>query len=827
MRRLSWILKDYQDSGALNALVNIHAAVHDYTFLTKSGDLITFLSVKGLDYECLDAAQLDQVARRFESALRVFDENFRLYQYLTKREGTTIPNRTYDNPVVQEAVANRISYLESKADKLYTLEIHFAVAYEGWKHKAGVHGGLSNFLRKPLAALQERLSSQRTLTVLEDELRRARELLENKVMNFIVQLPDALHAQVLDKQRAFGFLRRLLNYTAYKTDSVRLKYDAFVDYQACASTLECHRDHLRLDDFYIQTLTLKEPPAQTFAHILRSLQEIPCNFVIASEWKRETNLAMRKLIQSKRRHFHNSKASLMNYLSGSSQSGPKDMLIDDSAVALVNELGTSLEELEVKGRSFGQFSITAAFYHEDLPTLKRAVAECSKVFGTHDAQLVEEHYNLLNSWLALLPGNQAYNLRRLWLLDTNYADLSFLFTLYPGETQNAHLGDEYLAVLETNHRTPYFLNLHHLDIAHSILLGAPGSGKSFFLNFLITHLQKYQPRTYIFDLGGSYENVTRLFQGAYLRVGIEKRSFAINPFTLPPTKENLQFLASFVKVLVGPSYPFTAQDERDLYEQIENLYAIEPEQRRLLTLANMLNRNVRLHLQKWVQGGQYETLFDNVEDTLTFNRFQALDFEGMDKVPQVLEPLLFYVLHRANAAMADTSENTTLKIFVVDEAWRFLRDPSIKQYILEALRTWRKKNAAMILATQSSDDLLRSEMLSVVVESCATKMFLANPDIDVQRYREIFHLNETEADLIARLIPKQQILIKRPDMSKVVNLNVDSKDYWLYTSNPYDRERRREAFERYGFEQGLEILAQSGLAQSGVTQSGNTRSHCK
>src|SRR5260370_89278 len=253
----------------------------------------------------------------------------------------------------------------------------------------------------------------------------------------------------------------------------------------------------------------------------------------------------------------------------------------------------------------------------------------------------------------------------------------------------------------------------------------------------------------------------------------------------------------------------TAQDERDLYEQIENLYAVEPAQRRLFTLFNILGRNLRASLQKWVQGGKYGTLFDNVEDNLTFARFQTFDFEGMDKVPQVLEPLLFYILHRANAAIYDAGTTTRFKAFVIDEAWRFFRHPTIRAYILEALKTWRKKNAAMILATQSGDDLLRSEMLPVVVESCATKMFLANPDMDRKRYREIFHLNETEADLTAGLIPKQQILVKRPDMAKVVNLNVDRKDYWLYTSNPNDRERRDEAFERYGFEQGLDILARS------------------
>ena len=45
--------------------------------------------------------------------------------------------------------------------------------------------------------------------------------------------------------------------------------------------------------------------------------------------------------------------------------------------------------------------------------------------------------------------------------------------------------------------------------------------------------------------------------------------------------------------------------------------------------------------------------------------------------------------------------------------------------------------------------------------------------------------------------------------SKVLNLNVGAKDYWLYTNNPFDNKKRQEAFERYGFEEALEILARS------------------
>src|SRR5262249_20256123 len=160
--------------------------------------------------------------------------------------------------------------------------------------------------------------------------------------------------------------------------------------------------------------------------------------------------------------------------------------------------------------------------------------------------------------------------------------------------------------------------------------------------------------TYIFDLGGSYENLTRLFGGAYLPVGIEKQPFTINPFVLPPTPENLHFLLAFIKVLIeSETFKMSAQEERDLFEQIQNLYLIEAGERRLGTLANLVKRTIRVRLETWVEDGPYSALFDNVEDTLTFSRFQTFDFEGAEKNPRALEAQLFYILHRANAAIND------------------------------------------------------------------------------------------------------------------------------------------------------------------------------
>jgi hypothetical protein len=105
-------------------------------------------------------------------------------------------------------------------------------------------------------------------------------------------------------------------------------------------------------------------------------------------------------------------------------------------------------------------------------------------------------------------------------------------------------------VLETDNSTPYFLNLHTRDVAHTLILGMTGSGKSYFCNFLLQNAQKYEPLTFIFDIGGSFKSLTTIFEGSYLNVGQEARDFTINPFSLPQTKENLQFLFSFFRVLI-------------------------------------------------------------------------------------------------------------------------------------------------------------------------------------------------------------------------------------------------------------------------------------
>ena len=156
--------------------------------------------------------------------------------------------------------------------------------------------------------------------------------------------------------------------------------------------------------------------------------------------------------------------------------------------------------------------------------------------------------------------------------------------------------------------------------------------------------------------------------------------------------------------------------------------------------------------------------------------------------------------------MEDPAEIARLKLMVVDEAWRYLRDPAVVAYLAESAKTWRKRNAALVMATQSAVDITGTAGAEPLLESMPTKIFLSNPDLPTQAGR-VFRLNERELELVRELVPKRELYLRRPNSTGVLRLNVDPKSYWLYTSSPPDAEKRGEFIERYGLEQGIERLS--------------------
>jgi type IV secretion system protein VirB4 len=152
----------------------------------------------------------------------------------------------------------------------------------------------------------------------------------------------------------------------------------------------------------------------------------------------------------------------------------------------------------------------------------------------------------------------------------------------------------------------------------------------------------------------------------------------------------------------------------------------------------------------------------------------------MRAYPVLLEPLLFYVLHRVVARIQDPSEAAAFKLCVLDEAWRFIQHPTLRAYVQDGLKTWRKHNAAMILATQTVDDFASVDLLrsSRVPNKLLWRIrrWIAGTTPNCS--------SSTKLDLLTGLIRVSDSL-KRPDLAKVLTLAVDPKSYWI-TNTPID-----------------------------------------
>ncbi|HUI63158.1 MAG TPA: VirB4 family type IV secretion/conjugal transfer ATPase, partial [Steroidobacteraceae bacterium] len=316
--------------------------------------------------------------------------------------------------------------------------------------------------------------------------------------------------------------------------------------------------------------------------------------------------------------------------------------VGDLAVSQAEELREALDALTSNEFVMGDhhFSLqvmadgaSGAGESDTVSRLKRlndAVAKARTILGDTGMVVAREDMALEAAFWAQLPANFAFRPRKAPITSRNFAAMMPFHNYPSGRATGNHWGDA-LTLLVSSAQSPYYFSLHaadpqdpdggsRKDTGHTFICGPTGSGKTVFLGFCASMLQKQGATQVVFDKDRGLEILIRASGGRYLPLknGVPT---GFNPLSLDPTPANVEFLKMWLQRLVErPDQPLTVREETDLDQALHGTLALDPNVRRLSRLSEFLDptdaAGVHARLARWCASarGDYAWVFDNPRD---------------------------------------------------------------------------------------------------------------------------------------------------------------------------------------------------------------------
>jgi type IV secretory pathway VirB4 component len=700
-------IRALQGATTLNHLIPIVAQVDDYVWITRRGDLVANLKIRGVYSSLMTDDELRQATEAYEHARARFDEDFVLYEYLHKHELEGIPIRgDYGNQAIDQAVRGRAEYLKQKGDALYSIDLYLSVLLLAGEELFG------NPAVKAWQSLLSEFWMKDRLHVAQAQLNRSLDRLRMRVKSFVKQTSALLDAQILPAKESFYFLRELCNLEPGKARAVRLHSEIHVDEQLAGSSIDFDKDNLVLRQGHqqIAVLTLVETPKRRALDLYRKVRELPVNMILCSEWRRHAKAKTRRLIKRKI-FFHY--ANLFNWYSlvqqklNGKNADPNvqrmDLLSDEEAEGNIHQLKAAGKYLLDEGNYFGDYRFTALLYSSDPERLRKAKTDLIGLVDEKEAALVEETLGAYLHLLSILPGNYAFSKRRKLMLPVSAsAECSPVFAVPGGSVRNEHLRDEYLIPVETNHNTIYYLNLHERDVLTALIIGSQGSGKTFFLQLMTTLYAKYGGFIFMMDILGNFRDVAHMLGGVHTSMVNDRDQIRLNPFLLDPTPKNIAALETLAALWIerNGKYLVTAAQKDEVHRAL--LWTVRhsnPKMRRLSMFASFLTGELGERMAPWL-----DSIFDNETDDLREGRFMSFDFGALLKDGRVLSPVVFYVTHFIDQICRKPEYLHVPKLLIGDEVFLLSANEAVANYVIEFAKVARNFNGGILLASQSALD---------------------------------------------------------------------------------------------------------------------------
>jgi type IV secretion system protein VirB4 len=546
----------------------------------------------------------------------------------------------------------------------------------------------------------------------------------------------------------------------------------------------------KYNDTYIVCATIHDFPSITHAGMATRIMSIPVEFRLCSRFTFIGVEAAKKEIKNIRKvHFQKRRGAGAMFQEAIIKQ--PTVLEDTEATSQAADAGAALARMSSGNLFYGRLATTLIVYDKSYDNAIRKLDFIKKVVNDLGFICKTETINTPAAFLGSIPGNHKYNARQPTISTENFAHFFTLSVPWNGNYTNTHLH----TVLETSgydgcgdaphilckcDNSPFFLNLNYGDVGHTLIIGPTGAGKSTLLSTLCVQWLKYpSTRVIFFDKDASSFNATKASGGIFVEVNDSTESLKLNPFSDLSSIEEMVFVTQLItNHFIHRGVTLRPMDQKEMYDSIVAFSAVEPELRDWGAFqGHVQDKDLRVVLQPFVDG-EYSHLFKRGPDEIQRTRWLTFELgELMKKGKSIVSFVLECLFHRISFFL-DGSPT----LIVVDEAWVFLDNPIFASQLRDYLKTLRKRNCYILLATQEMQDARGSAIFSTILNDCMTKILLPNHQAwqpeNAALYKDL-GLTEGDITALSKSIPKRDYFFFSPEGKQTFSLNLGPEELSL------------------------------------------------
>lgn len=512
---------------------------------------------------------------------------------------------------------------------------------------------------------------------------------------------------------------------------------------------------------FVQVVALEGFPMESHPGILSALAELPSEYRWSSRFIFMDLHEAVSHLEKYRKKWKQKVRGFFDQLFNTNGTA-----VDHDALAMVHDAEQAKAEVNSGAVAQGYYTSVVVLFDEDRQRLATSCLQIEKAINALGFTARIETINTVDAFLGSLPGHGVENVRRPLLNTLNLADLLPTSTIWVGESfapcPMYPPAAPPLMHCVTHGATPFRFNIHVRDVGHAILFGPTGAGKSTKLGLLVAQMRRYSGmQIFAFDKGASLYPLaaairasTKGKSGLHFNVGGDGAALNFAPLRFLETRGDRAWAMDWIDSMLALNGLETTPVQRTEIGQA----LLQMHRDHTHTLSGLVglvqDTKIREALEVYTADGSMGMLLDAEEDGLQFSDFTVFEIEDlMNMGERYALPVLLYLFRRIERSL-----NGRPSAIVLDEAWLMLGHPVFRDKIREWLKTLRKANCAVIMATQSLTDASESGILDVIVESTATKIFLPNAsarDPDTTKLYERCGLNRRQIDILAEAIPKK------------------------------------------------------------------------